>query len=407
MLGLAFSRALRQFDLAGALLVVITLASCTGSSVPATEAVSPAPAIAAADLPGLPFEHPLPRSARTILQTTKDGSETFEQSAGALVNGSSLQLAAPLETFEYAIYQFALGSIDPVAVDADFSVAQGENAWLAAGNFARGRWEFLGGFSADPSSLALTADHISGSGNIYILALAYDLTDLTVNSIELTYDDGQVPAGRILGHIESEGLDMPGVLLTLAPGGDQETTDANGDFVFADITPGNYTVNPSFSGFTFEPASRAVTVNDGEDTTGVDFIGTQDTGGPGISGFISDGVDPISGVKVVLIEYTGVNTILGDESVLTDEFGGYSFQLDAGTYRVVPLLSGTVFTPNRVAITVDAEGPEEQNFTGISVSLPANVNYTSHMRPWLFEPICMNCHSSEYGWVSATVRHSM
>jgi hypothetical protein len=373
------------------------LGSCSsGSKAPADLQPAELPQVVLEGIPALPFDHPLPRSVRTIQVSELQGSDTFQVSPGVTIDGATAQVVSGAGLFEYAIYQFALGSVNPKFVDANFTVNSGENAWLGVGNFARDRWEFIDNFSADPSLRALTNEHISLGGNVYILIVSFDLTDITVSSVALTYDDGLVPSGDISGHVEMLGSGMPGVVLTLAPGGDQETTDANGDYSFEDIAVGNYTITPSLTGFTFEPTNRQVSVEDGVELTGQDFDGTAVTGGPSISGVILNGLNPLANVKVVLIEYTGVNSIQGDVSTFTDELGAYSFaDLDEGTYRVVPLLSGFAFTPNRVAVTVDGE--ELQDFAAQAVSIPATVNYTSHMRPWLFEPICMNCHSSEFG----------
>lgn len=48
------------------------------------------------------------------------------------------------------------------------------------------------------------------------------------------------------------------------------TTDANGNYAFGSLVNGNYTLTPSRAGYSFSPASIAVTVNDG-DVTGQNF----------------------------------------------------------------------------------------------------------------------------------------
>ena len=49
------------------------------------------------------------------------------------------------------------------------------------------------------------------------------------------------------------------------------TTDANGNFSFTGLRSGPYTVTPGKAGFTFTPASRAVTIGEGGSVSGVNF----------------------------------------------------------------------------------------------------------------------------------------
>jgi len=53
------------------------------------------------------------------------------------------------------------------------------------------------------------------------------------------------------------------------------TADASGAYSFSGITDGSYTVTAAKSGFTFTPASRAVTVA-GSSVTAADFSGGVD-----------------------------------------------------------------------------------------------------------------------------------
>jgi hypothetical protein len=68
---------------------------------------------------------------------------------------------------------------------------------------------------------------------------------------------------------------LEGVLMTLS--GDTSgttTTDASGNYSFGNLINGNYTITPTKEGYRFEPASRNVTINDG-DMTGIDFVAHQ------------------------------------------------------------------------------------------------------------------------------------
>ncbi len=63
-----------------------------------------------------------------------------------------------------------------------------------------------------------------------------------------------------------------GVLVTLAPPGPSAstTTSGGGRYDFSGLAPGTYTVTPSLAGYTFAPASLAITVQ-GSDVSGADF----------------------------------------------------------------------------------------------------------------------------------------
>jgi fibronectin type 3 domain-containing protein len=51
------------------------------------------------------------------------------------------------------------------------------------------------------------------------------------------------------------------------------TTDSSGNYSFASLTNGTYTVTPTDTGYTFSPINQSVTVN-GANQTGVNFTAT-------------------------------------------------------------------------------------------------------------------------------------
>lgn len=68
---------------------------------------------------------------------------------------------------------------------------------------------------------------------------------------------------------------LQGVLMTLSgDAGGTTTTNASGNYSFGNLTNGNYTITPTMEGYRFEPASRNVTINNG-DKTGIDFVAHQ------------------------------------------------------------------------------------------------------------------------------------
>jgi len=73
---------------------------------------------------------------------------------------------------------------------------------------------------------------------------------------------------EIRGKVMRRGAGIAGI--TVAAGARTTTTDANGDYTLSNVTTGTYTVAPSGLGYTFDPASRVVSVSGG-DVNGVGF----------------------------------------------------------------------------------------------------------------------------------------
>ncbi|MBE0606502.1 MAG: CHRD domain-containing protein [Deltaproteobacteria bacterium] len=90
-------------------------------------------------------------------------------------------------------------------------------------------------------------------------------------------DDGGVvapPTFSISGQVTSTGAGLSGVTMTLSGASSATaTTDAGGNYAFAGLDNGSYTVTPSRTGFTFSPTDNTQTVS-GADITGVDFTAT-------------------------------------------------------------------------------------------------------------------------------------
>ncbi len=84
------------------------------------------------------------------------------------------------------------------------------------------------------------------------------------NRTGLDFTGAVAPAGySISGTVRTRvlGVGASGVTITLSGTASQTTTtDGSGNYSFAGLTSGNYTVTPSQTGHTFTPASRAVTI---------------------------------------------------------------------------------------------------------------------------------------------------
>ena len=157
-----------------------------------------------------------------------------------------------------------------------------------------------------------------------------------------------------------------GTLVTLSGAGSATiTADSSGNYSFANLVNGSYTVTPSKTGFTFSPTSQNVTVN-GSSTTAVNFTAT------GQSFSISGNVSTAGANATV--------TLSGGASASTtaDASGNFSFgSLGNGSYTITPTKSGYAFTPSSQPVTVNSGNVSSINFTAqvvVSVNLASDVN---------------------------------
>ena len=120
-----------------------------------------------------------------------------------------------------------------------------------------------------------------------------------------------------------------GTVVTLSGTGSATTTaDGSGNYGFANLVNGSYTITPSKAGFTYNPTSQSVIVN-GNSLSGVNFTAT------GQSFSISGNVSAIgANATITLSGGAGANTT-------ADASGNYSFGgLGNGSYTVTPTRQG-------------------------------------------------------------------
>ncbi|HEX7285213.1 MAG TPA: N,N-dimethylformamidase beta subunit family domain-containing protein [Candidatus Angelobacter sp.] len=145
------------------------------------------------------------------------------------------------------------------------------------------------------------------------------------------------------------------------------TADSSGNYSFAALANGTYTVTPTKPGFTFSPASQTATVNNAN-VSAVNFTATAQTFS--ISGNVSAGG---AGATVAL---SGAATA----STTADAAGNYSFAgLANGAYTVTPTKSGFTFSPASQPATVNNANVSALNFTatasgGTGLAIDVNVS---------------------------------
>jgi hypothetical protein len=148
-----------------------------------------------------------------------------------------------------------------------------------------------------------------------------------------------------------------GATVTLTGAASATTTaDASGNFTFAGLANGNYTVTPTKTGYTFSPTSAPATVN-GANVTGVSFTATAI---PTYS--ISGNVSATGAIATVTLTGTSSATTTADAS------GNFSFTgLANGSYTVTPTKTGYTFSPTSAPATVNGANVTGMSFTATAI----------------------------------------
>lgn len=152
------------------------------------------------------------------------------------------------------------------------------------------------------------------------------------------------------------GTPTAGVTITLAgPISKTTVTDLSGNYTFAGLANGSYTVTPVKSGLAFNPNSRSVIIN-GASIQGQDFSGSNVFATFAISGTVfSANRTPLAGTTIMI---TGAAT----GATITDARGNYTFTgLVSGNYALAPSTAG--FTPVSRNVFVSGTNVTGQNFT--------------------------------------------
>ncbi len=186
-------------------------------------------------------------------------------------------------------------------------------------------------------------------------------------------DEGSEPitvpdvTGTISGAVTIEGTAKSGVSVTLSSGA-AATTDASGQYSFAGVKAGTYTV--TISGFptdaTFSTTTKGATIATSGQVQTVNFDGAY-VRTSAILGSVAAGGSGLAGVKVTL---SGTNT--AGANVNTDANGQYAFTgLRAGSYTVT--ISGFdatqyAFASSTASVTVAAGQSQVASFNGTKVA---------------------------------------
>jgi len=221
---------------------------------------------------------------------------------------------------------------------------------------AEGNYSFNGLTNGNYTVTPSLAGHIFTPSGTVVIIDGIDRTD-----IDFTATASTTPTYTISGTIS--GAVISGVTITLAgTSSGSALTDASGHYSFSGLANGSYTITPSKTGYTFNPTTISVTVNNA-DMTGQSFTATAITTPTyTISGKVSG--DVASGVTITL-----AGTSSG--SALTDTGGNYSFGgLASGSYTLTALKTGYTFSPTTISVTVNNANLTGQNFTATAITTP-------------------------------------
>lgn len=123
--------------------------------------------------------------------------------------------------------------------------------------------------SAGSSSVSFTASvaAVTTAQTATISAVAGTITKTAALSIT-------VPTFSVSGNISPSSMGSGAIVALTGPSSASATADASGNFTFANLVNGTYTIKPSKSGYTFSPVSTSIAVS-GANVTGVTFSATQ------------------------------------------------------------------------------------------------------------------------------------
>src|SRR5258706_246008 len=147
------------------------------------------------------------------------------------------------------------------------------------------------------------------------------------------------------------------------PASASATADSSGNYTFAGLANGTYTIAPSHAGFTFTPGSQSMAVN-GANVTGVNFTATSQTFS--ISGTIS----PVAGGSGATVTLSGA----ASATTTPNSSGAYTFTgLASGSYTITPSNAGYTFTPLSQNVTVSTANVSGVNFTDNAVAVAPTI----------------------------------
>ncbi|MGB9602510.1 MAG: carboxypeptidase regulatory-like domain-containing protein, partial [Limisphaerales bacterium] len=152
------------------------------------------------------------------------------------------------------------------------------------------------------------------------------------------------------GRITENGQGLPAV--AVSANGNQTTTDANGYFLFTNLTSGTYTITTSKYGYSFIPPITNILLQ--QNLTNINFEAKQTIFT--LSGRILEGTTSVANVRIRV----------GNQITYTDSNGIFSMSnLTAGNYVIIPEKDGYEFIPQVLSINLNSSTNITFNAQGI------------------------------------------
>lgn len=256
------------------------------------------------------------------------------------------------------------GVISPIAGGSGATVKLGGAASATVTADGSGNFAFTGlpngtytvtpshaGYTFNPTSLNVTINNADVTSGVSFTATATNSTFSISGSIS------PVTGGS-------------GATVTLSGAANATVTaDASGNFSFTGLVNGSFTVTPTHAGYTFSPASRNVTINNANVTSGVTFTATATNSTFSISGTIS----PVTGGSGSTVTLSGAAAA----TTIADASGNYTFTgLANGVYAITPSHAGYAFSPTSGAATVSGANVTGINFTATATNPTFSISGT-------------------------------
>jgi hypothetical protein len=185
-----------------------------------------------------------------------------------------------------------------------------------------------------------------------------DRYNLTI--VEVVAATGTLPTYSISGTVSPVSAGSGASVSLSGASTASATADTNGNYTFAGLANGSYTVMPSKTGFSFSPASQPVTIN-GASQSGVNFTSQENA----VTYTISGSITPSAAGSGAALALSGA----ASSTTAADASGIYSFpQLVNGTYTVTPSKNGFRFTPASASVSVNGADTGNVNFTAAAPS---------------------------------------
>jgi hypothetical protein len=239
------------------------------------------------------------------------------------------------------------GSISPAASGAGTTVSLSGAAIATATADSSGNYSFSGlssgSYTVTPSKIGFTFTPAS-----------QPVTDNGASVTAVNFTTQAIPTYTISGTISPAASGASTTVFLSGAATATATADSSGNYSFAGLSSGSYTVTLAKTGFIFTPASQPVTVN-GASVTAVNFTAQA------IPTFtISGAISPTASGSGSTVSLTGGATA----TVTADSSGNYSFPgLPNGTYTVRPSKTGFTFNPINDLVIVNGVDQPGINFT--------------------------------------------